>query len=195
MNLTVITPPAEEPIDLSDLSLLKQHLHLESSYALEDDLLAAFVTAAREKAEEIARRAFVTQTLKLTLDEFPSESVIKLPRPPLASVESIYYTPESGSAVEFTDFVVDTTSEPGRIALAPSASWPSDDLTPLSGVAITYTAGYGAASAVPQLYKQAILMIVAHWYETRETTVPNAIGSVNVPFGAKVLLGGDKGWY
>ena len=52
-------------------------------------------------------------------------------------------------------------ARPGRIA---------------NGIAITVTAGYGpAASSVPEPLRQAVLQLVAHWYEHRGNAVPPPI--------------------
>jgi len=191
MNLIVVTPPATE---LHELAFAKLQMRVDAD--AEDALISAYLVAAREKAEEISRRAFVTQTLALVLDSFPDEPIIKLPRPPLASVVSITYKLPDGTEESFTDFVIDTASEPGRLALADGASYPSDDLYPVGAVKITYTAGYSDDAAdVPEIYKQAVLMIAADWYENREATVPNSIGSAEIVYGARALLKGDKGWY
>ena len=64
---------------------------------------------------------------------------------------------------------------------------PSVNTDRLDAVRIAFDAGYGAADAVPQAIKQAILMIVAHWYEHRETVVVGT-GAVDIPLGANALL-------
>jgi uncharacterized phiE125 gp8 family phage protein len=190
MNLIVVTPPTEEL-----LSAAEAKLQSRVDGSTEDTLIATYIKAAREKCEEIARRAFVTQTLALVLDEWPTGSSIKLPRPPLISVTSVTYKLADGTEQEFSDFVIDTASEPGRLALADGASWPSDSLYPIGAIRIEFQAGYGAAELVPQIYKMAVQLLAAHWYENREATTPNALGSVEVPFGVSALLTGDRGWY
>ncbi|MCW5861278.1 MAG: head-tail connector protein, partial [Caldilineales bacterium] len=41
-------------------------------------------------------------------------------------------------------------------------------LRELNAIHIRFEAGYGAASAVPTRYKQALKLLVGHWYENRE---------------------------
>ena len=55
---------------------------LRAPVSLEDTLLTGFITAAREYCEGYQNRAYITQTWKLLLDEFP-DSVIQIPLPPL----------------------------------------------------------------------------------------------------------------
>lgn len=193
MNLTVETAPTVEPISGAELKLQSR---IDSS--AEDTLLEIYITAAREKCEEIARRAFVTQTLALWLDAWPDEAVIQLPRPPLQSVSSITYTLEDGTEETLSSslYVVDANSEPGRLALISSASWPGDTLIPIGGIKIEFVAGFGDEAAnVPQIYRMAVQLLAAHWYENREATVENSIGLIEVPFGIKALLGGDRTHY
>ena len=47
--------------------------------SIEDDLLNAIITAAREHVEDITRRAILTQVWDKYLDGFPAENYIKLP--------------------------------------------------------------------------------------------------------------------
>ncbi len=49
---------------------------------VEDDLLNAFITAARQYAEGFQNRAYITRTYELWLDAFPTAGYIKLPNPP-----------------------------------------------------------------------------------------------------------------
>jgi uncharacterized phiE125 gp8 family phage protein len=185
MNLTVVTPPVSEPV-----SLATAKLQVRVDGSVEDTILGLYLSAARERCEEISRRAFAAQTLRLTLDEWPDEREIKLPRPPLQSVTSVKYTDSGGVEHTFTDYVVDTDSEPGRIALNDDASWPSDDLRPVGGIKITYVAGY---SDLPKRYQAAVLLLMAHLYENREATTDASLSEI--PLGVSALLLSDKGWY
>jgi hypothetical protein len=62
--LTVLTPPASEPVDLN---LLSKHLRLDQDF--DDTLLSGYLTAARNSAETFLSRALLTQTLQLTIAE------------------------------------------------------------------------------------------------------------------------------
>ncbi len=180
MNLTVVTPPVEEPVSVATA---KAHLRVDTS--ADDALIGVYLSAARELGEGLARRAFVTQSLRLVLDEFPASLILKLPRPPLQSVEEITYLDEDGIGHAWTDFTVDARSEPGRVIFH---SLPTDSLLESGAVAVEFTAGYGDAADVPGVFVQAILQTVANWYEFRE------IG--DVPASAKKLLMSDRGsWF
>lgn len=165
MKLKLYAGPTTEPVTLAEVKL-----HLRIDHTEEDALLTGLVTAARQLLENDVRRALITQTWELVLDAFPGEGYLCLPRPPLQSVTSVTYTTQAGVATTFaaSNYVVDTYTEPGRIVLKTGSSWPGETLKEAAGVVVRYVAGFGAASAVPQLFKQAIWLMVGHWYENRE---------------------------
>jgi uncharacterized phiE125 gp8 family phage protein len=186
MKLTVSVAPAEEPISLDEAKL-----HLRVDDTADDDLITALIIAARERLESVTWRSLITQTLVLTLDDWPDSNCIELPRPPLVSVSSVQYTDEDGntSAFNSSNYLVSTAGDPGAIVLKSSAGWPTDTLQAVDGVRITYVAGYGDAAAVPQVIKQALLMIVGHWYENREEIVVAAgFTGTKVPMGAQSIM-------
>lgn len=184
-------PPQEEPISLDEA---KDHIRVIGED--EDLLIQSLITAAREWCEGFQQRAYVAQTRRLTLDRWPRGRTIHLPRPPLQSVTSIVYTDREGAqyTIETESYIVDTDAEPGRIVLAYGASWPSVALRPAAGVEITYVAGYGDASDVPQKVKQAMLLLVGHWYEHREAVLTGAM-SKEIEFAVHSLLWQDRVFY
>lgn len=184
MALTLVTAPATEPVALADA---KAHLRVDAT--TDDTLISALITAARQYAETVTRRAMVTQTWDLTMDEWPDSDRIIVPLPPLQSVTSITYKDTDGTAstLATTEYIVDTKSEPGRIVLAYGKDWPTTTLYPAGAITVRFTAGYGEATAVPQGIKQAILLLVGHWYEQREAV--NVGNIVNpLPFAVDALL-------
>jgi uncharacterized phiE125 gp8 family phage protein len=188
MDLQVFTQPSEEPVSLAEA---KNQARIDASG--EDALVALYISAARQKCEEIARRALVTQTLKLSLDAWPAQENFFLPRPPLIGVTSIVYTDVDGVSRTFSDYVVNTIKEPGCITLKRGYAWPSVTLRESGGIVVTYQAGYGSATAVPHKYKAAILLLVAHLYEHREAAMETVLQEI--PMGVMALAGGDRGWY
>lgn len=171
MTLRLITAPASEPVSTATA---KSFLRVDHS--TDDTLIASLVAAAREKGEQLARRAFITQTLEQIFDAFPADGVFTLWRPPLISVTSLKYTDSDG--VEHTlstdDYTVDSNSQPGKVWIV---SQPSVALADSGGIVIRFVAGYGAsANNVPERIKLAIQSLVAYWYETRDVGhVPDSI--------------------
>jgi len=168
MRLTRSTGPTSEPVTVAEA---KAQAVIEGT--TDDDLIARFVSVAREQLEDETGRALMTQTWVLTLDSFPDEDVIYLPRPPLASVTSIAYVDTAGSSQTWSsdEYDVDATSDvrKGRVTPAYGYSWPSTR-DQAGAVTITYVAGYGAAGDVPEQLKQAIVLLVSAMYEHREAS-------------------------
>lgn len=182
MTFSIVSAPTTAPVSLAEAKL---HLRVDASD--DDTLIAAIVDAATVYCENIARRSFVTQTIDVAYDAWPSADGFYLPRIPVQSVTSITYTDEDGSAstVSSNDYIVDTYN--GRIALKASATWPSVTLQKINGVVIRYVAGYGAANDVPEQIKQAIKLVIGDWYEVRENMITGTITST-VDFGVRALI-------
>ena len=153
----------------------------------EDELLSALITTAREFCENFTNRALATQTWELILGGFPHVDYIELPKPPLQSVTSVKYTDYNGTEATLTedsDYIVDTDSTPGKIFLPYSKSWPSFTPYPHNAVRIRVTAGY---TEIPKAVKQAMLMLLGHWYENREATAGRDVPK-EIEFAVNSLL-------
>jgi uncharacterized phiE125 gp8 family phage protein len=61
----------------------------------------------------------------------------------------------------------------------------------INGVEIQVVVGYGAEDAVPQEYKQAILLLLGHWYENREQVTVGEVAR-EIPMGVEALLWLDR---
>lgn len=181
MALTLVTAPAEEPVALADAKL---HMRVDDSD--ENALITTLIAAARKWCENHTRRQFVTATYDWTLDRFPC--VLRVPRPPLASVTSITYVDTAGTTqtVDSDDYRVDIATAPGRITEAYSASWPSTRSV-TNAVTVRFVAGYGDAADVPESIITAIKIMVAHWYEHREPVMPG-LSISSVPMSVTSLL-------
>jgi uncharacterized phiE125 gp8 family phage protein len=204
MGLQIVTPPAVEPVSLAEA---KAHLRVDTTD--DDSLIKSLIIAARAYCENYTGRQFITATLKLTLDGFPDaldkndlagdggyvikDDAILMPRPRLISVTGITYIDMAGATQTLSSSVykVDTQREPGRLGLAYNQTWPiaRDEI---NAVAITFAAGYGAsANDVPQTVKQAMLLLIGHWYENREAVNVGNITGV-LALTVEALLYGEK---
>lgn len=189
--------PAAEPVSVAQA---RAHLRLDGD--AEADLLAALIAGAREVAETMTGRALVTQSWTLSLDGWGEDGAdgvgpaglawpaglsaaprcarlaLALPRPPLISVEAVttFDVGGAGSVWDPAAYFVDRAAVPGRIVRLRGASWPAPG-RPLGGIEIAFTAGYGDAAAVPAGLRQAVLLLVAHWFENREPAPPRTIGT------------------
>jgi uncharacterized phiE125 gp8 family phage protein len=185
ITFNVKTAPTAEPVSSSEAKL---HLRVDAS--TDDTLIAQIITAAREWCEAFQNRCFITQTLTCYMDEFPD--IIDLPRLPVQSVSSVKYLDEQGvqQTLSASLYRVDVIN--GRMTPAYGESWPCTRVD-TNAVEIEYIAGYGAAAAVPASVKQAMLLLIGHFYENREAEV---IGqpSNSIKFAAEALLTPNRTW-
>lgn len=72
MPSILVTPPSTEPVTLAEAKL---HLRIETAMTDDDTYISALITAARQSAETITRRAFIIQVWRLVLDAFPAPGV------------------------------------------------------------------------------------------------------------------------
>lgn len=191
-GFVVVTPPENELITVNEA---KAHLRVDIDD--EDTLIEGFIKAAVETCERVARRAFLTQTLRMTLDQWFPEHTKRLKRPPFQSVSAVRLIDWDGAAhvVDADGYWFDTAT--GAIRQNTEVDWPDVRVRPVAGIEIDYVAGYGeAADSVPQMYKQAALLLVGHWYENREATVTGqGFSSMPLPFAVNALLGLDRGGF
>jgi len=166
--------------------------------AVEDIFLTNLIKAGREFVEATQRRALMTQTWKLLLDEWPGGNTLEVPLPPLQSITSIKYKDHTGNESTFSDsyYIVDTERQPGRIVLAYNQSWPSTTaLYPSNPIYIEYVCGYGTSpSAVPERTRLGLKMLIAHFYENREAVTFANIKPFELPLGVRALLYSKKIW-
>lgn len=154
MPLALITPPAVEPISLAEAKL---HARVDDSDR--DTLITVFIKSAREAAEHELGRALITQTWRLTLDEFP-EAEIELPKPKVLSIVSVGYVDASGvdQVVSSANYTLDSAQLPGWVLPAEDFDWPATRAI-ANAVRVDFTAGYGpAATDVPASVRQWMLL-------------------------------------
>lgn len=182
--------PAVETVILAEAKS-----HAVITVTADDSDVEAYIRLARRYAEDRTGRVFVNQTWKEYFDTFPVQGEFNLSKSPVSSVESIKYYDADGAEQTLADTVYQTdyVSEPMRIALAENQSWPEIQSGKLNAITVEFVAGYGAAaSSVPERFKMAIKLIVAHLYRLREPVIPGAklteVPLVNVT----ALLTGDK---
>lgn len=188
MALNRTTDAATEPISRDEA---KDHLHV--THAAEDTWIDSAIVAARMAAEEFMAASLISQTWTRELDDWPASGVIELRRGPVISVSSVKYYDTDGTLttlVSGTDYQVDVSSRPARIALEPDMTWPSVETGRLNAVEVIYVAGYGTGlSDVPQLIRSGILLVIGSLHEHREdetdvriTEIPRTARNLWWPF-------------
>lgn len=162
----VSVAPTEYPVSVAEAKL---QCRVDSS--VEDSVFTRLIASCTDMAAQLlGGKQIVSATRILYLSAFPcGRRDIAIPYPPLTAISSITYVDTAGASQTWSSaqYQVDTVSEPGRVLLHPDYSWPSTQAGILNAVTITYTCGYGAASAVPNCVKDAILSGVAYKFEHR----------------------------
>jgi uncharacterized phiE125 gp8 family phage protein len=176
MGLTLITPPASLPVTLADA---KAQCRVESDD--EDSLIEGLIAAATDYVEQYTGRALITQTWRLTLDEFTH--ALLLPKGPVQTVTHVRYFDSEGAeqTVLVDDYTLDNTSDPAWVVINSGASWPVTQ-SGVNMVKITFVAGY---TEVPSSITHAILLLIGQWFDNRSAVsdkaviaVPNAVESL-----------------
>jgi uncharacterized phiE125 gp8 family phage protein len=182
MSSFLLTAPAAEPLSLDEA---KAHLRVESSD--EDDLIAALVTGARLHVEAQTRRALISQSWRVTADAWPPDGRLTVTPAPLQSLTAVRVYDEEGTArdVDLQTFVLDLANS--ALVFAPWAL-PAPGRCAL-GIEIDVVAGYSAtANDVPEPLRQAIRLLIAHWYENRglaaagQSLLPETVAALLAPY-------------
>jgi uncharacterized phiE125 gp8 family phage protein len=181
-SLELITPPAAATPALTD-GQCRAHSRIDPSVPADD--IAVKQSAAISACEGFTGRQLATATWELWLSSWyepgicrasnvGGPDVIRIPRPPFASLTSIVYLDEDGVAVtmaaaEYT-LVFGSGPKATRAELFPAygTSWPTARVQPGS-IKIRFVAGYGTGHAtVPPELTQGMLLWFGELYERRE---------------------------
>lgn len=186
MTIYLLAGPAEEPVSLAEA---KAFLRLDDT--VEDTLVTTLVTAARLHVEGTTARALIAQTWRLVLDCWPAERSVRLPVAPLMSLTAVTAYDEAATPhdLDVGQFDVDVAT-PRLLVPAQLDGMPA--LRARQGLQVDYVAGYGAdPEDVPADLKQAVLALVAYWFEHRDTAVLSGPGN-GEPSGFERLVGGYR---
>lgn len=179
--------PTVTPISFDDL-VTKTHLRVDS--ADEEDIVASYIDAAVALLDGwtgILGRALVQQTWRQDFDDFSAR--MPLPLAPAMGITSItYYDGANTQQTLSSSYYRLLTDELGPyVARLPDLSYPSVTSSRDAAVSVTYTAGFGTtAASVPASIRQAMLLLVAHWYRNREAVTAAAMS--DLPMGVQSLL-------
>ena len=155
MSLVLKTAPSGEPITLAEA---KGYLRVVETQ--EDSLLASLITAARVFVETHTSLFLFTQTWTFYGVVRGGGGFLEIPREPVQSVAQVSVVSPEGTerALKSSAWTAHIAGGRARIKL-PRVS---------GTVAVEFTAGYGTvANKVPSPVRQAILQLVARWYEHR----------------------------
>ncbi len=179
IDFKVSTAPTSEPITTAEA---KEFMGID--YSDHDTMIDTFIQAAREWAEKYTGRAFITQTLIARIAPITEE--IYLPYPPIGTISEVLSTWQDDEETLTNDsdyFLVGDQDKHLEMAAFGTSSNAIRRVTPEvfadRELKVTYTAGYGAAAAVPEAIKLALKIIVKDSYDCRNLSPSE---------GAKMLL-------
>lgn len=162
MRPILLTPPAAEAVTLAEAKL-----YLRIDAADEDELVRTLVSAARLLIEAASGRLLIHQTWRLVLDGWPANGTARLPLAPVSQIVAARVFNAQGvpTIVAASALSLETGADPPAIWVQAAVAGPG---RAMAGIEIDVLAGFGdAPAAVPEPFRQAILMMVARWYEQR----------------------------
>jgi uncharacterized phiE125 gp8 family phage protein len=171
MSAILLSAPAVEPLSLAEA---KAFLRVE--HADDDDVIAALIAASRIHIEAQTRRALVTQDWRIILDAWPVDGRLPIRPAPLRTLTAVrvYDAGCVSHTLDTESFVLDTGGS--ELVFAPWALAPPGRLA--AGIELDVVVGYGdAGTDVPEALRQAVRLLVAHWYENRGLA---AVGTVTI---------------
>jgi uncharacterized phiE125 gp8 family phage protein len=184
MLLLQIDHPASLPVSLDDA---KQHLRVLNNE--QDTYIAELVQKAGEYVESAAKRTLVNRSLRLVVESFGSG--VELLHPPVVAVTEVKYLDPAGAEITLpeTEWRLAQGFVP-KLVPAVGKSFPTT-AKEQDAVRVTYTAGFGDnAEAVPLQLRQAVLLLVHHWFVNREAVmIGGNMSPQKVPMAVEDIIG------
>ena len=187
VDVITITGPTAEPVTTAEA---KNHLRV--SFDSDDQQIASMVSAARIAIEARSGMRLYTQTIEVRTDDWselidPDRSdVLRLRTAPLQSITSVKYYDSASDAdttLAAADYVSDLLGVPARIQI--KNTWPATN-DYVGNIRIRCVAGYATTKAIPAHLKQAVLLLVGHFYENREAVTDLKL--MEIPEGINALI-------
>ena len=176
MKYAVTTAPSTEPVTLADA---KVHLRTVTGDTSEDAaVITPLIQAAREYCENVTGRALAAQTIKAYPDSW---GLWRMPRPPFSTITSIKYydVDDTEYTLAVTDYQVDAVD--GQVSILEE---PGVELRVLNPIVVEYAAGYTTGNTLPAAVRQAMLLLIGHWYTNRE-----AVGVAGLDIARSMRVG------
>ncbi|MEM8581426.1 MAG: hypothetical protein AAGA38_05265 [Pseudomonadota bacterium] len=195
MNIVEETSVPSEALPLQQF---REHLRLGSGFPddnLQDTLLESTLRAAIGAIEYRTGKALFRRAFKLCLEEWAGPVFQPILRGPLVQVSSVVLFTSDGAASELAGSVYSVVPDAYRAGIKAHSTLPQ---IPINGHAeIHFEAGYGAAwQDVPESLAQAVMVLGAHFYETRsgapDTGFPHLVRVLIEAFRDLRLFGGRR---
>lgn len=182
------TEPTYQPVTLAEA---RNHLRLVATDGShpDDSTVETYIKAATSYAESRTNKVYAQRTFTLKRDKFAE--TMELPVYPVLSVDSITYVDSDGATqtMAASNYQVITDRIPAIVHLE---DVPTVDEDTLNAVTITVTAGVESSNSpadadkVPDAVKQAVKLMIGHFYENREAVTETNVH--HVPMATDALL-------
>lgn len=190
MHAPVLVTAADANDPIITTAAAKLHCRIDGTD--DDTLVAALVSAATAHLDGYTGtlgRALVTQTWRQDFDCF--YPCLRLPLPAATITEVRWFAEDdaTGSVISATNYELQADALGSLVRFDDDYAFPGT-LADWRGVRVTFTAGYGDATEVPAAIRQAMLLLVGHWYMNREavnvgnitTELPMAVAALLAPY-------------
>lgn len=169
---TLVTGPVSEPVTLTQA---KKQLEIPASDTAHDDHITLLIQAAREQWEHDTDSAVIEQTWLVNAECFYDDELY-LPKRPIQSITSVKYYDSTNTQQTLSSSVYQLDAANRAVRLAYLQNWPLT-VERFDSIEIKYVCGYDDATAVPAVAKQAILLLIGHYFENRDM-IGNAMSEV-----------------
>ncbi len=181
MSISIVNPPASEPISLAEAKLF-----LRVDHNAEDSLVATLIGAAREAVEAGIGRALITRRVRESLDIWRRDATqgAVLGLGPVTNVVAVRLIADNGaqSVIDPERYRLEGNRDRPRLVFPPGLP---ATLRSAGGIEIEYDCGYAdEATDLPVALRLAAMQIVAALYELRqgEGAIPETARALMRPF-------------
>ena len=184
MDYEVREPPKAEPLTLDEV---KVWLRTITGDTVEDEpVIVPLIAAAREFAENVTGQALARETIAAWPEALTE--MMRMPLGPVGNVLGVTLTLEDGTTrtIPDGDYIMLSSDDLYVIRM------PDVRLRAVRPVEIVYTAGF---TELPKALRQAMLLLIAHWYTNREAVITGNVAAAEVPVAARTLLNQYKRWW
>lgn len=186
-----VSTTGEEPVSLAEA---KGQALADADTTDFDAWFLRVIPAARRQVQRDTGFTLRPTTWEMTFDRYPLERWFPLSYPPITAIVGLFSTDIAGveTTVSTSTYYADLNMTPGRVILVPSQTWPTGTRNEQGG-RVRWTAGYASPDAVPDTWRHAMLLLIAHWYENREAAGnPKVDPTGPIPFGYDALIGDGR---
>lgn len=157
---TVVTAATLQPLTLTEV---KKHLEIDDDDSEHNTQLESMIDEACEQWESDTDSICMQRTLRITTNEFYDD--FKLPQRPITSITSLKYYDLNNVQQTLATTVYGFDVANRSIRLKTNQSIPT--FTPRwDAFEITYVAGHATAASIPALWKRAMLLLIAYYFDS-----------------------------